>query len=151
MTTEERLAKVERELAETKAQATRAKRRCRWLFAALAFGLGALVLVWASAASAPRAEAQDAAGGRTVRANAFILEDEGGRVRASLRLTADGPMLLLSDTAGKLRAGLDVTADGPALAMYDAAGKGRAWLAVTPVGPALLLYDAAGKTIWHAP
>ena len=79
MTTEERLAKVERELAEAKAQATRAKRRSRWLLATLGLGLGALAFVWASAASAPRAEAQDAAGGRTVRANEFILEDERGQ------------------------------------------------------------------------
>jgi len=38
MTTEERLAKMERELAEAKAQATRAKRRSRWLLAALGSG-----------------------------------------------------------------------------------------------------------------
>jgi len=54
MTTEERLAKVERELG-------RAKRRSRWLLAALALGLGALTLVWASEAIAPKAEAQGAA------------------------------------------------------------------------------------------
>ena len=53
MTTEERLAKVERELG-------RAKRRSRWLLAALALGLGVLALVWASAASVPKAEAQGA-------------------------------------------------------------------------------------------
>jgi len=35
MTAEERLANVERELAEAKAQATRAKRRNRWLLVAL--------------------------------------------------------------------------------------------------------------------
>ena len=53
MTTEERLAKVERELG-------RVKRRSRWLLAALGLGLGALALVWASAASVPKAEAQGA-------------------------------------------------------------------------------------------
>ena len=61
MTTEERLERVERELVEAKAQATRAKRRRRWLLVALALGLGALSLVWASAVSAPSAEAQGAA------------------------------------------------------------------------------------------
>ena len=55
MTTEERLAKMERELATT-------RRRSRWLLVDLALGLGALALVWASAASAPRAEAQGAEG-----------------------------------------------------------------------------------------
>ena len=62
MTTEERLAKVERELAEAKAQATRVKRRSRWLLAALGLGLGALALVWASAASVSKAEAQGVRG-----------------------------------------------------------------------------------------
>ena len=55
MTTDERLAKMERELATT-------RRRSRWLLVGLALGLGALALVWASAASAPRAEAQGAEG-----------------------------------------------------------------------------------------
>jgi len=55
MTTEERLAKVEQKLG-------RARRRSRWLLAALGLGLGALALVWASAASAPSAEAQGAVG-----------------------------------------------------------------------------------------
>lgn len=58
MTTEERLATVERKLG-------RVKRRSRWLLAALGLGLGALALMWTSAASAPRAEAQGAVGGRT--------------------------------------------------------------------------------------
>ena len=47
MTTEERLAKVERELAEAKAQATRAKRRTRWLLAVVVLALGAWVMAGA--------------------------------------------------------------------------------------------------------
>jgi len=160
MTTEERLAKVEQELG-------RAKRRSRWLLAALGLGLGVLALVWVSAASTLRAEAQDAAGGRTVRANAFILEDEGGRVRAVLAVTEDGVLLSLLDEKGKPRAslsafkqgpglnlhdekskasvGLGVNKEGPGLDMYDAAGKRRAGLAVVADKPVLGLFDAAGK------
>jgi len=55
MTTGERLENLERELACV-------KRRNRWLLTVLGLGLGVLALVWASAAIAPRAEAQGAAG-----------------------------------------------------------------------------------------
>jgi hypothetical protein len=166
MTNEERLAKMERELG-------RAKRRSRWLLVGLAVGLGALAFVWASAASVPRAEAQGAAGGRTVRANAFILEDEGGRVRASLHMDAGGPVLRLYDAAGQPRAGFGVSKLGPVLSLADAAGKHRATLtlgedasmlalgdaadellAVLEMGSdgsGLDLFDAAGKQIWSAP
>jgi len=151
MTTEERLAKVERELAETKAQAACAKRRTRWLLAALGLGLGVLALVWVSAASEPRAEAQGAAGGRTVRANKFVLEDENGKARAILTVDEDGPRLSLLDDAGKPRAALGVTADGPMLALLDANGKVRAGLAVVKGRSGLALYDEAEKKIWSAP
>jgi len=120
MTTEERLTKVERELART-------KRRFRWLLVGLALGLGALALVWASAASVPKAEAQGAVGGRTVRANKFILEDEDGKTRAFLAAIPGGSFLGLCDAAGMPRAVLSV-GDGARLSLYDTAGKERALL-----------------------
>jgi hypothetical protein len=58
MTTEERLAKVERELAEAKAQATRAKRRNRWLLTVVGLAVGVLALAWIVAGAANRAQAQ---------------------------------------------------------------------------------------------
>jgi len=137
MTTEERLERLERELG-------RAKRRGSWLLVGLALGLGALALVWASAASAPRAEAQGAAGGRTIRASEFILEDERSRVRASLHMAKDGPALILWDAEGEIRAMLCV-ADKPVLNLCDAAGEPRAMLSVGKDGPSLALHDAAGK------
>jgi hypothetical protein len=51
MTTEERLAKVERELG-------RAKRRSRWLLVALGLTTGAFALAWIFAGAAPALQAQ---------------------------------------------------------------------------------------------
>jgi len=166
MMTEERLEKVERELRA-------AKRRSRWLLVALGLGLGAMALVWASAASVPKAEAQGAADGRTVRANMFILEDENGKPRAALAALKDGPVLSLFDENGKPRAGLAVAKDGPRLglldengkyraalvvakdgsrlSLFDETGKERAMLGVAADGPGLVLLDAAEKVIWSAP
>jgi len=142
MTTEERLENLERELG-------RAKKRSRWLLVGLALGLGVLALVWASAASAPRAEAQGAAGGRTIRASEFVLEDEKGKVRAVLGVIKDapglgrfyGPVLSLFDENGELCVVLHGTAGGPGLRLFDAAGKERATLGVGKDGPALRLND----------
>jgi len=177
MITEERLEKVERELAAT-------RRRSRWLMAALGLALGAFGLAWIFAGPAPTLQAQVGAGAeRVVRANRFVLEDENGKVRALLGVTAEGPGLILHDENGKIRivldvakdvpelllldengeirAGLAVAKDVPGLALKDAAGKVRAWLAVSKAGPGLALYDiggpglslwdAAGKPIWSAP
>ena len=89
----------------------------------LVLGLGALALVWASAASVPKAEAQGAAGGRTVRANEFILEDENGKIRAWLRVDKGRPGLYLYDENGEVRAALGMGKDGPGLGLLDGAGK----------------------------
>ena len=139
MTTEERLAKVERELG-------RAKRRSRWLLAALGLSLGALV--WESAARTPRAEAQGAVGGRTVRANAFVLENAAGRERATLDLFGNGSSLNLLNAAGETRAVLAMTADKAVLGLIGPAGKGSAWLTADPDRPGLTVGDGKGNVIW---
>ena len=159
MTTEERLAKVERELG-------RARRRSRWLLAALALGLGVLALVWASAASAPKAEAQGAAGGNEIRANRFVVVDENGEERATLGMVGDGPLLRLLDEKGMARAILSeskemepivlggvvrLRAGGTTLSLHDDTGRGRLLLKVYKDGPRMSLSDEQGKTIWSAP
>jgi len=152
MTTEERLTTLEQELAAT-------RRRFRWLLVGLALGLGVWVFV--------------RAGGRTVRANMFILEDENGQTRAMLSVTAgrpgldlydekdrlrailsvvkDGPMLSLINENGEARASLGVLAPGSGLGLFDEAGEIRAGMYVAKEGPSLALRDAAGKMIWSAP
>ena len=158
MTTEERLAKLERELG-------RVKRRSRWLMAALVLGLGALVLVWALAGGPPSAETPRWAEAPPitrfaeldvleVRAQRLVLVDDEGKVRATLGpastiraiLAADkGPRLSLYDAAGKERVTLSVTADGPRLDLFDAEGKGRAGLVVFKDVPNLSLWDEASR------
>ena len=165
MTTEERLAKVERELG-------RVKWRSRWLLAALGLGLGTLALVWASAANVPKAEAQGAAGERTVRANMFIVEDENGKTRATLGAVKAGPVLILSDENGRPRAMLSVDKAESRLTLSDENGELRATLSVggpmivraydengepygalsaVKAGARLNLADENGKRIWSAP
>jgi hypothetical protein len=70
MTTEERLEKLERELA-------RAKRRNRWLLAGLSLCLGALVVVWALGSNTPGRYALSGAGGV-----AYVLDTKTSRLWA---------------------------------------------------------------------
>jgi hypothetical protein len=139
MTAEERLEKLERELG-------RAKRRSRWLLAALGLGLGAFGLAWIFARAAPTLQAQVGAGAeRVVHANRFVLEDAAGREVAVLEIGPDGPVLRLRDAAGMPRAVVGMTADGPALGLLDENGKVRAGLRVGADGSGLGLFDANGK------
>ena len=155
MTTEERLAKVERDLAATRRQAG-------WMPVGLVLGLGIMALAWVEVralvnedADGPGLVLYDAAGEpRAMLAadtDGLWLKDAAGKPRASLNTTADGPGLVLADAAGEVRVMLDVDAEGPGLILYDAAGKPRASLNVTADGPVLVLLDAAGKMIWSAP
>ena len=145
MTTEERLAKVERELG-------RVKRRTRWMVAVVGLAVVGLILAWTW--SKITATTQTQAVGRAskvIRANALILEDLDGRDRVILCATADGAGLDLLDAAGNARAGLRVGADGPGLSLWDENGKTRAMLDAFKDGPGLSLRDEAGKAIWSAP
>jgi hypothetical protein len=137
MTTEERLEKVERELAQ-------AKRRARRLVIAALACIGVLVVAWAGVLQATAQREAHVA--PKVVARSFVLVDENGKTRAVLAGVKDGPALGLYDENGKTRAWLDVGEDGPGLTLYDENGKGRAMLAVGKDGPGLLgLYDENGK------
>lgn len=155
MTTEERLEKVEKELAAAKRQIRR-----------LVIG-GAVALVCVAilvAASLRPAQVQ---------ARKFVLVDENGKTRAMLAVDEDGPRLRLTDEDGKARAelcvvrtgpvlnlsdkngsaraGLCVLKDGPVLDLDKGNGKTRALLAVEEGGPGIRLYGANDKIIWSAP
>jgi hypothetical protein len=158
MTTEQRLENLEKELA-------RVKRRSRWLLAMVLLGVGLVVLAAAWMGTAEKAVAGNAAKAPTIiRANAFIVEDENGKIRAALSgvekdghglfiyddqlisragliNTKDGPRLVLGDENHKTRAGLGVTKDGPSLLLSDENDKVRAGLGVTKNGPQLELGD----------
>jgi len=112
--------------------------------------------------------------GKVIFANAFILEDANGKVRAMLAMQQNGPGLALTDENGMSRVALVVDKDGPGLALADAnsrdrvylqvlkdgrAGLGllnengtvRATLLLTTDGPMLALLDENGKPIWQVP
>jgi len=143
MTTEERLANLEKGMA-------RAKRRNCWLLAALGLALGALVLAGTLTPKTAGAQGGGVAVNE-IRAQRLVLVDDEGRERAVLAAHKDGAGLNLLDEDGKNRAALAVTKDGPRLTLLDKNGKIRAGLAVYAVGPRLFLTNEAGKKIWSAP
>lgn len=146
MTTEERLEKLECELA-------RAKRGNRRMFLAgtgLLLGLFALLMAsWSMTGVAQGQEEQPDK--KVIRANVFILEDQNGKLCAVLAVDKAGPALVLYDQNGKPRVGLTAFKGGPALILRDENGKPRAGLTVPKIGPSLILYDKNGKPIWSAP
>jgi hypothetical protein len=139
MTTEERLEKLERELAV-------AKRCNRRLLTFVAMTIGGLALVWTLTKTTSAAYAQEVeAVQKVVRANSFALVDENGKTRAMLGTTKDGTMLSLLDENGVLRAGLGVLKNGSELTLFGENGNKRAGLSVNRYGPGLALYDENGK------
>ena len=167
MTTEERLAKVERELG-------RAKRRNQWLVAVVGLAVVGLILAWTWSKTTATTQAQAVGGAeKVIRANTFIVEDANGKelaklavgptgpvlglkdangkTRAMLFVDEAGPVLSLSDEDGEERASLSVGKNGPGLGLSDENGKVRVVLSVFKDKPTLGLVDEAGKPIWSAP
>jgi len=131
MTTDERIEKMERQLA-----------RMRWfnrcLIACIVLSLGAWFIL--KTFTTETAWAQSMA--KVIRANAFILEDKQGKIRARLHVPEDGPELVLCDKNEKGRVGLSVTEeDGPALVLQDENGKARALMSMSM----LYMKDENGK------
>jgi len=146
MTTEERLEKLERELAETKAQSARAKRLNRHFLIGSIVCLGA-IFTWAFLAQPSRLATAQAEGTakdpalKEVRARSFVLEDENGKRRAVLGVDKDGPSLVITDENGKPRVTLGMSNGGPSLGLSDEKGKIRATLIVLKDGPCLHLHE----------
>jgi len=138
MTIEERLENMERALG-------RMKRRNRWLLGAILLLAGGLIVPAVFETTAFRARAQGAKTAKEIRAKAFVLEDENGKVRAGLSVFRDVPSLKLSDEYGKTRAALTVIKNGPWLALYDEKGQGRAGLGVLKDSPHLTFFDENGN------
>lgn len=157
MTTDERLEKLERELA-------RSRRRFRWLIIGAGLCFVSAAVLYASWTRS------DAAGvNKELRATSFILEDTNGKPRASLGMDEDGlelrlryengnigaalclhdekMVLSLADNSGKPRAVLGVTKNIPLLCLYDEKEEPRATLAVLADGPHLVLRDEKGKAL----
>jgi hypothetical protein len=130
MTTEERLERLERELAA-------AKRRNRRVLCGLTLaGLALVVAVSLGAVTVGN--------GQVIRAAQFTLIDAEGRGRAALQMTEDGPMLGLFDARGMCRAKLATGEVVPALVLYDEKSVCRAILGVDSDQARLVLHDRNG-------
>ena len=167
MTTEERLEKLERELAH----ANRLNRR----LIVVAVVCMAIISGWACLAQPDRpgtaqAEAPAAASVlKEVRARSFVLEDENGKTRADLAVGKDGVGMAMFDENGKTRVGLATTKDGSRLRLFgenqvdrtelvadkDGGGLGlvnddgkiRVGLIILKDGAGLTLSDASGQSV----
>lgn len=162
MTTDERIEKVESQLA-----------RMRWCNRCL---IGCIVLsvgVWFIMKTLAPETAWAQSGAKAIQATRFIVEDENGKPRAELSMGKQGPQLAmwnengkpriylgvndlgkwlsLWDENGTHRGSLAVRQDGPAVTLNDENGKPRARVRVLKDGPQFLLTDENDKTIWSAP
>jgi hypothetical protein len=139
MITEERLEKLEQELA-------RVNRRNRWLLTVVVLAIVGLSLAstWTKTTAIAQAQGAEAAP-KVIRANKVILEDENGKPRAELSVDKDGPALRLFDENGKGCAGLSIYKDTPSLFLRDKKDQLRADLALSKNGPTLNLFDENGK------
>jgi hypothetical protein len=130
-TTEERLEKLERELAREK------RNHRRWRAGMLlVVGIAAIGI-----ASLPRLPIHFG----EVRARSFVLIDEKGRTSASLEITKDGPALALFGEKGDSSAKMDVDSTGARLALQDENGISRVLMGMSNHGPVLGLCDDKGK------
>jgi len=132
MTIEDRLEKLERELAC-------AKRRNHWLLAGVGLALGIGLVAWAFGPATVLAQSTQASL-REVRANSFVLEDETGKVGAMLAMTKDGPMLSLLDENGQRLVWMDVSKKGPTLNLLAKHGQGGVALSALEGKPLLHVF-----------
>jgi hypothetical protein len=150
MSIEERFEKLEKDLH-------RARRRNRWLLAAVCACIGLGGAEWMSRPYPLLAP-------KEVRAEGFVLVDAKGTVRAVLGTIPDGTTALtLGDVEGKARASLGLDTNGaPALRLSDANGASRATLGVSQTTTkdgtvttfpesSLLLFDPDGTVRWKTP
>ena len=76
----------------------------------------------------------------------FGLCDKNGKVRIRLTVDESGPELVLYDELDNVRAGLGVDKSKTSLAFGDEQGKLRVTLGIVEKRPALMLMDENGKT-----
>jgi hypothetical protein len=139
-----RIERLEQDHDDLRRENARLRRTSwRWRVAGLAgLLLGGLVL---ALEQVPPGHAQGTRG-RTVEADQIVLRDGKRRVRASLSMTDEGPVLAFyDDTKKKPRLELGVAKSGPLVRLSDADGQSRAELGLEKQGPALVLRDDQGK------
>jgi len=85
-----------------------------------------------------------AAGPRSLEAQAFVVRDERGAARAQLGMSESSPALTLYDDSGVLRAALTVQADGPIFNLFTAEGVPRVVVGERGATAFVILRDADG-------
>jgi len=139
MTLDQRVDKLERDLARTK----RTAGCLRILIAAVMGG----VAIGAVAESRSSVQSQPVQGTRrVVRANAFVLEDEKGQERAVLDVDSTKARLSLGDERGEARMILGVTGNGPAIFLLDEEGNSRLTVSLQKGSPGITLLDENGNS-----
>jgi len=126
VTTEERLKKLEKELAE-------GRRLTGWMLGALGLSLGAWVAIGAFKPGTARAQPARAAL-KEVRANRFIVMNDKGEATAMLFASDDTVGLSITSQKDKIRALFGIGKDGCGVYLYDEKGEARARLAVDKHG-----------------
>jgi hypothetical protein len=134
MTTDERLQRVERQLARV-----RFLNRCIVLCIVLSSG------VWFVSRTFGPKTAWAESGAKVIRANKFVLEDKNGKVRGLLGTSKDAPHLWLHDENGKVRVAVASGTAGSALSLFDENGKARMQLDLLAQMPHLQLLNENGK------
>ena len=130
MTTDERLEKMEAQLA-----------RVRWLNHRLIAGIVLSLALWGLTQTFGPETAWAQSSLKEIRANSLILEDEKGNRRASLLALKEGAKLFLGDEKGTLRVALSVEG----LTLLDENEKPRIDLSVLKEGPGATLRDEKGR------
>jgi hypothetical protein len=140
MTIEERLEKMEKELR-------RQKQHNRWLLGIILAVVGGLVVPVLFKTTPMQAQTQVSRADKEIRAKSIFLEDEIGKIRATLAVGKTGPALELYDENGKPRVIISLQKDGsPSLALFDKNRQPRAILIMLKDGtPSLKMYDENGK------
>lgn len=133
MTSDERLERLERSVQLL-------NRRGRFLFACLLLTLTA----WGTHSMHSGTVVAAQAVTEEVRGKAILLEDNAGRVRASIRMMSNGPALALLSEDGRPQVLLAMAADGPSLTMTTESGSRAVALHVLKEGSALFLDDERG-------
>ncbi|HUU10816.1 MAG TPA: hypothetical protein VM431_09790 [Phycisphaerae bacterium] len=162
MTTDERLERLERELADL-------VKTVKWKLAEIKAKLAnvgvtgvayedekgeiraAGFLIGSLALRDEKGEVRGILGSRESGSTLLLCGEKKGKANIEMGVLEDGPELVLRDEANKDRAVLNVDKDGPRLRLRDEKGNVRASLGMTPNGPRLALFDEKGEVIWSAP
>lgn len=112
----------------------------------LVIGLAGLNVVLVASVLVQSHRVSAAADAGTIRARAFELVDERGRVRAQLNVESDGEAVFrLRDSKGEIRVKLGADADGSGLLLIDGATEPRIHMLAKSSGTSVTLTNSAGQ------